>query len=73
MPKTKFTVRNVRNIKAPDPDGVQRIYTDPERPGLGVMASGTTPAKTWTAMGSLNGRTLRQSLGPVSPKLKSNR
>jgi integrase len=66
MPMQKLTKAAIDRIKAPDPSGKQVIYWDGELRGFGVLASGTTGAKSFIAQRRLpDGRTRRVTVGAV--------
>jgi integrase len=65
----KMTKRDIAGLKSPDPRGKQLIYwaEGSEHPGLGILVSGTTTAKSWVVQGKLKGGTTRRvTLGPVA-------
>src|SRR5690348_14888314 len=66
MPVLKLTKAAIERIEAPDPSGKQVIYWDTELKGFGVLASGTTPAKTYIAQRRMpDGRSPRRTVGGV--------
>jgi integrase len=66
MPTVKLTKGAVEKIPAPDPSGKQVIYWDAELRGFGVLASGTTTAKSYIVQRRLpDGRTRRLTVGAV--------
>jgi integrase len=66
MPPLKLTKAAVDRIKAPDPSGKQVIHWDAELRGFGVLASGTTTAKSYIAQRRLpDGRTRRVTVGAI--------
>ena len=64
----KMTKREIAGLKSPDPTGKQySIGLRSEHPGLGILVSGTTSAKSWVVQGKLkDGTTRRVTLGPVA-------
>jgi hypothetical protein len=66
MPSVKLTKREIEKIEAPDPSGKQVIHWDAELRGFGVLASGTTTAKTYVVQRRLpDGKTRRVTIGAV--------
>jgi hypothetical protein len=66
MAAVKLTKAAVERIEAPDPSGKQVIHWDAELRGFGVLASGTTTAKSYIAQRRLpDGRTRRVTVGAV--------
>ena len=66
MPTVKLTKGAVEKIPAPDPSGKQVICWDAELRGFGVLASGTTTAKSYIVQRRLpDGRTRRLTVGAV--------
>ncbi len=64
MPTLKLTKSKVERIDAPDPSGKQMLHWDSELPGLGVLASGKTKAKTYVVQKRLpNGVVRRLTIG----------
>jgi integrase len=63
----KLTKASVDRIEAPDPSGKQRIHWDVELRGFGVLASGTTRAKSYIAQRRMpDGKTRRVTVGAVA-------
>lgn len=66
MATQKLTKAAVERIKAPDPSGKQVIHWDAELRGFGVLASGTTSARSYVAQRRMpDGRTRRITVGAV--------
>jgi integrase len=66
MPSVKLTKREIEKIEAPDPSGKQVLHWDAELRGFGVLASGTTTAKTYVVQRRLpDGKTRRVTVGAV--------
>src|SRR5271165_1614404 len=66
MPASRLTKAAVDRIKVPDPSGKQTIHWDLELKGFGVLASGSTSAKTFVVQRRLpDGRTRRLTVGAV--------
>lgn len=66
MATAKLTKAAVERIEAPDPSGKQMIHWDAELRGFGVLASGTTTAKSYIAQRRLpDGRSRRVTVGAV--------
>jgi integrase len=66
MPTLKLTKTTIERIRAPDPSGRQVIHWDAELKGFGILASGTTTAKSYIAQRRLpDGRARRLTLGAV--------
>jgi integrase len=65
-----MTKRLIEALAAPDPSGKQTIYwaEGSDHPGLGILVSGTTAAKSWVVQGKLPGTGVarRVTLGPVA-------
>ena len=67
MPRMKLTERAVARLRAPDPSGKQVLWWDAELRGFGVLASGTTTAKSYVAQRELpNGRTRRVTVAATT-------
>jgi integrase len=67
MPTTTLTKAAIERIRAPDPSGKQVLYWDPKFRGFGVLASGTTTAKSYIAQRRMpDGRTRRVTVGAVA-------
>src|SRR3954468_10816828 len=60
MPTLKLTKTAVERIKAPDPSGKQVLHWDSDLPGFGVLASGTTGAKTYIVQKRLKSGVVRR-------------
>jgi integrase len=66
VPNVKLTIKGVAGIAAPDPSGKQVIHWDTDLRGFGVLASGTTTAKTYIVQRRLpDGKTRRVTVGAV--------
>src|SRR3954470_6981304 len=59
MARVKLTERTVARIEAPDPSGRKAFYWDTDQRGLGLVASGTTAAKSWVVQTDVGKRTRR--------------
>ena len=67
MPTTKLTKAVVERIKAPDPSGKQVLHWDSELRGFGLLASGTTGAKTYVVQKRLpSGQVRRCTIGSAA-------
>jgi integrase len=67
VPSINLTKREIGKIEAPDPSGKQVIHWDAELRGFGVLASGTTTAKTYVVQRRLpDGKTRRVTIGAVA-------
>jgi integrase len=70
MPTMRMTKRDIEKLPAPDPSGKQRLFwaAGNDHPGLGILVSGTTPAKSWVVQAKLpkTGVARRVTLAPVS-------
>src|SRR4051812_16800033 len=68
MPTLKLIKRAIETLPAPDPSGKQTLYwaEGNATPGLGILVSGVSSAKSWVAQGTINGKARRITLGPVS-------
>jgi integrase len=62
--------RDIERLSAPDPSGKQALYwaEGSDHPGLGILVSGTTSAKSWIVQAKLpkTGIARRITLGPVA-------
>jgi integrase len=66
MPTLKLTKDRIAKIPAPDPSGKQVIHWDADLKGFGVLASGTTTAKTFIVQRRMSdGKTRRLTVGAV--------
>jgi integrase len=66
MPTLKLTLAAIEKTKAPDPTGKQVIHWDSELRGFGLLASGTTNAKSFIVQRRMpDGRTRRMTLGAI--------
>ena len=66
MPTIKLTEKAIARLPAPTPTGRQTLYWDDALRGFGVLASGTTNAKTFIVQRQLAGKTRRVSIGPCN-------
>lgn len=65
MPRIKLTKSTVDRLPAPDPSGKQVLYWEEGGNGFGVLVSGKTTKKSYIVQRDVNGRTRRQTIGPV--------
>jgi integrase len=70
MPTMEMTKAKIAKLPAPDPSGKQVMYwaEGSDHPGLGILVSGTTSAKSWIIQAKLprTGVARRVTLGPVA-------
>src|SRR5262249_40281070 len=66
VPKLKLTAKSVDKLKAPSPNGKQRLYWDTELRGFGVLVSGVSNGKTYVVQRDVNGQSRRVTVAPVN-------
>jgi integrase len=66
MAKMKLTERSLNRIHAPTSSGNQELTWDTEMRGFGVLASGTTNARSYVVQRPVRGRKVRTSFADVN-------
>ncbi len=59
----RFNQKWIDALKAPDPDGKQKVYFDDTDRGFGVQVSGTSRSKVYIVQRDICGKTHRRTVG----------